>query len=402
LVFSGDQPAPPQQSGAYGGAGLTQHPYGRIIASAEASGNHHQQSAALLPGNRRSVLAHLFSKLTLRGLTLRNRIVMSPMCMYCADQDGRLTDWHLSHYLTRAVGGAGLVLTEATAVEPRGRITRQDLGLWDDAQVAPFGSLVRLVHREGAAIGVQLAHAGRKAWSPEKGHGPETAVAPSAIPFEEGWAVPRELDRLEIDRVTSAWQAAAARALAADFDVIEIHGAHGYLAHQFLSPLSNMRDDDYGGTLKNRMRFLLLIVQGVRSVWPEQRPLFVRVSATDWVDGGLVAEDLVTVARELQATGVDLIDCSSGGAVPAAPPGIGPGYQVPFAEKIRREAHIATGAVGLIATAELAEEIVRNNQADLVLLGRELLRHPYWPLEAARTLGHEIPWPQQYLRARPA
>jgi NADPH2 dehydrogenase len=346
-------------------------------------------------------LAHLFSKLTVRGLTLRNRIVMSPMCMYAAGEDGCLTDWHVAHYLTRAVGGAGLLISEATAVEPRGRISRGDLGLWNDEQVVPFSRLVRLVHHEGAAIAVQLAHAGRKAWSAERGHGPGPIVAPSAIPFDVGWQVPQELTTAEIACILSAWQASATRALAAGFDVIEIHGAHGYLAHQFLSPLANVRDDDYGGPLRNRMRFLLLIVHAVRRVWPEEKPLFVRVSATDWADGGLVAEDLVTVARELQTAGADLIDCSSGGVLPTVPPSIGPGYQVAFAEKIRREAHIATGAVGLITAAELAEEIVRNDKADLVLLGRELLRHPYWPLHAARTLGHEIPWPQQYLRARP-
>jgi 2,4-dienoyl-CoA reductase-like NADH-dependent reductase (Old Yellow Enzyme family) len=307
----------------------------------------------------------------------------------------------VAHYLARAVGGAGLLITEATAVEPRGRISRGDLGLWDDEQVVPFSRLVRLVHHEGAAIAVQLAHAGRKAWSVEKGHGPEAAVAPSAVPFDAGWQVPQELALSEIVHIAFAWQEAATRALAAGFDAIEIHAAHGYLAHQFLSPLSNVRDDDYGGPLKNRMRFLLLIVQAVRRVWPEEKPLLVRVSATDWADGGLVVEDLVTVARELRAAGVDLIDCSSGGILPTAPPGVGPGYQVPFAEKIRREAHIATGAVGLITAAELAEEIVRNNQADVVLLGRELLRNPYWPLHASRRLGHEIPWPQPYLRARP-
>jgi len=345
-------------------------------------------------------MPHLFSPLTLRGLTMRNRIVMSPMCMYSAADDGRATDWHLAHYLTRAVGGAGLLLIEATAVEPRGRISEHDLGLWEDIQVEPLARIARLVRAESAAIGVQLAHAGRKAWSPTKGHGPELAVAPSALPFAEEWPPPHELSHVEIDGIIAAWQAAAARAQAAGFDLVEIHAAHGYLNHQFLSPLSNHRNDGYGGPLVNRMRFLVRVVEAVRQVWPPDKPLFVRLSATDWVEGGLVPEEVVVVARELRARGVDLVDCSSGGAVPAGPPAIGPGYQVPFADKIRREVGIATAAVGLINTPELADEIVRNGQADLVVLGRELLRHPYWPLVAARTLGHDIPWPRQYQRAR--
>lgn len=342
----------------------------------------------------------LFSPLTLRGLTLRNRIVMSPMCMYSAS-DGQANDWHLGHYLARAVGGVGLLITEATAVEARGRISTEDLGLWDDAQIAPLARIVRLVQAQGAAIAVQLAHAGRKAWSPARGQGPETPVAPSALPFDEGWQAPRALAAGEIDGIVAAWGAAAARALEAGFDAIEIHGAHGYLCHQFLSPLSNHRDDVYGGDLANRSRFLMRVVDAVRGAWPEDRPILVRVSVTDWVAGGLTPDDQVAVARELKARGVDLIDCSSGGTVPFAPPDVGPGYQVPFAEQIRREAGIATAAVGLIGAPELADEIVRNGRADLVALGRELLRNPYWPLEAARILGRDVAWPRQYLRARP-
>jgi NADPH2 dehydrogenase len=345
-------------------------------------------------------MQHLFSPLTLRGLTLRNRIMMSPMCMYSAGGDGRATDWHLAHYLSRAIGGTGLLVTEAAAVEPRGRISQHDLGLWDDTQVEPLARIVRQVQAEGAALGVQLAHAGRKAWSADEGHGPELPVAPSGLPFAEGWQVPRELSPVGIDQVVAAWRAAASRAAAAGVDLVEIHGAHGYLNHQFLSPLSNRRADDYGGSLANRMRFLLRVVEAVRLVWPQDRPLFVRVSATDWAEGGLTPGEVVVVARELQARGVDLIDCSSGGMVPVAPPGVGPGYQVRFAEQIRREAGIATAAVGLISSPELADEIVRNGRADLVALGRELLRHPYWPLDAARVLGQEIAWPQQYRRAR--
>jgi 2,4-dienoyl-CoA reductase-like NADH-dependent reductase (Old Yellow Enzyme family) len=345
-------------------------------------------------------MAHLFSDLTLRGLTLRNRIVMSPMCIYSAGGDGQLTDWHVAHYLARAVGGAGLLLTEATAVEPRGRISQRDLGLWEESQIEPLGWLVKLVQAEGAAIGVQLAHAGRKAYTADKGHGPEQAVAPSALPFDDGWCMPHELTADEIEGIIAAWRAAASRAEAVGFDLVEIHAAHGYLNHQFLSPLSNQRNDGYGGSLTNRMRFLLRITEAVRHVWPQDKPLFVRVSATDWAPGGLTPDDLVAVARELKARGVDLIDCSSGGAVPTSPPGIGPGYQVPFAEKIRHEAELATAAVGLITAPELADEIVRNGRADLVAMGRELLRHPYWPLDAGRALGQEIAWPRQYRRAR--
>jgi 2,4-dienoyl-CoA reductase-like NADH-dependent reductase (Old Yellow Enzyme family) len=343
---------------------------------------------------------YLFSPLTLRGLTLRNRIVMSPMCMYSAATDGLATDWHLAHYLARATGGAGLLILEATAVEPRGRISQNDLGLWDDTQIEPLARIVRLVHAEGAAIGVQLAHAGRKAWSAGKGHGPEQPVAPSALPFDAGWQTPEELTATSMDKIVTAWQAAAARAEEASFDVIEIHAAHGYLNHQFLSPVSNLRADAYGGPLANRMRLLLRVVEAVRGSWPEGKPLFTRVSATDWVKGGLTPEEIVIVARELKARGVDLIDCSSGGSVPTVPPGIGPGYQIPFAEKVRREAEIATAAVGLITTAELADKVVRSGRADLVALGRELLRNPYWPLQAARELGQDVEWPRQYRRAR--
>ena len=345
-------------------------------------------------------MPHLFSPFTLRGLTLRNRIVLPPMCMYTAGHDGLLTDWHLAHYLARATGGAGLLIVEATAVEPRGRISQNDLGLWDDAQIEPLARMTRLVQAEGAAIGVQLAHAGRKAWSADRGHGPEQPVAPSPLPFDDEWQVPHELLPAEIDQIVDAWRDAAVRAQAAGFDLVEIHAAHGYLNHEFLSPLSNRRTDSYGGSLENRARLLLRVVEAVRQVWPEEKPLFVRVSATDWAEGGLTPDEVASVARKLRALGVDLVDCSSGGLINVSPPGIGPGYQVPFAEQVRREAGIATAAVGLITKPELADEIVRNGRADLVALGRELLRHPHWPLDAARILGHEVPWPRQYLRAR--
>lgn len=344
----------------------------------------------------------LFEPVTFRNLRLRNRLVMSPMCQYSVfTQDGRANDWHLVHYGTRATGGVGLILVEATAVEAIGRISTEDLGLWEDGQVEPLARVVRFVHSQGAAIGVQLAHAGRKAWSNKKGRGPGIPVAPSPLPFGPDWVTPQALDEAGIERVVAAFRMAAVRALAAGFDVVEIHAAHGYLLHSFLSPLSNHRQDEYGGSLANRMRLLLQVTRAVRQVWPQEKPLFVRVSASDWTAGGLTPDDMVVVARALKEEGVDLIDCSSGGNVPQADVPVGPGYQVPFAEKIRREAGIATGAVGLITAPEQAEEIVRNERADLVLLGRELLRNPYFALQAARVLGAEIAWPTQYLRARP-
>jgi 2,4-dienoyl-CoA reductase-like NADH-dependent reductase (Old Yellow Enzyme family) len=320
--------------------------------------------------------------------------------MYSAGNDGLATDWHLAHYLARATGGTGLLLTEATAIEPRGRISPNDLGLWDDDQVAPLARLVELVQAEGAAVGVQLAHAGRKAFSAAKAFGPEPVVGPSPLPFDEAWNVPVELSQSDLDGIVAAWRRATLRVERAGFDVVEIHAAHGYLNHQFLSPLSNQRTDSYGGSLENRMRLLLRVTDAVRQAWPAHKPLLVRLSATDWVEGGLTPDDTVSITRRLKDLGVDLIDCSSGGNVPVVPPELGPGYQVPFAEKVRDEAEIATAAVGLITSPEQADAIVRNGRADLVALGRLLLRRPYWPLEAARRLGHEIPWPRQYRRGR--
>lgn len=346
-------------------------------------------------------MPHLFSPFTLRGVTLRNRIAMSPMCMYSAGEDGIATDWHLAHLTARATGGVGLIITEATAVEARGRISQHDLGLWNDDQIAPLSRVVRLCQAQGAVMCTQLAHAGRKAWSANKGSGPAPTVGPSAIPFDTSWTMPQELSHAGIDHIVSAFGMAAQRAMAVGFDAIEIHSAHGYLLHQFLSPLSNHRDDIYGGSLENRVRLLLQVVDAVRSILPEQRPLIVRLSCSDWVAGGLTIEDMIQVARRLKAHGVDVLDCSSAGNVPM-PLSVGPGYQVPFAETIRREANIATMAVGLISTPELADEIVRNGRADVVALGRELLRHPHWPLDAAQSLGHELAWPQQYLRGKPS
>ncbi len=340
-------------------------------------------------------MAILFEPITFRGLTLKNRIVMSPMCQYSAGTDGKATDWHLVHLGSRAVGGAGLLVVEATAVERRGRISDGDLGLWEDSQVEPLARIVDFVHGQGAAIGIQLAHAGRKSEATA-----DWPVAPSAIPFSPRYRTPKALDEGGIRDVVAAFRAAAGRALAAGFDVVEIHAAHGYLLNEFLSPLANRREDAYGGTPENRARFLYEVVAAVREVWPAERPLFVRISASDWHPEGLDVEDYLPVARRLKELGVDLIDCSSGGVVPDARVRLGPGYQVPFAERIRRGAQVATAAVGLITTAAQAEEILHNGRADLIYLGRELLRQPYWPLLAARELGVDVPWPKQYERAK--
>jgi len=341
----------------------------------------------------------LFTSFTLRGVTLRNRIAMSPMCMYSAGEDGIATDWHLAHLVSRAVGGVGMIVTEATAVEARGRISPNDLGLWNDAQIEPLARIVRACQSQGAVVCSQLAHAGRKAWSATRGAGPLPSVAPSAIPFDAEWVAPQELSHAEMDAIVAAFRAAAQRALSVGFDAIELHGAHGYLLHEFLSPVSNHRADEYGGSLEHRARALLRVVDAVRAAWPERKPLLVRLSCTDWIEGGLTIDDQVQVARWLKAHGVDMVDCSSGGISPFVP-AAGPGYQVPFAERIRREVGVATMSVGLITTPEMAEEIVRNGRADVVTLGRELLRHPHWPLDAARTLGHDVAWPKQYLRAK--
>ena len=346
-------------------------------------------------------MAELFSPLTLRSVTLRNRIAMSPMCMYSAGEDGIATDFHLAHLAARAVGGAGLVITEAAAVEAPGRISVNDLGLWSDAQIEPLARIVRLGKSQGAVMCTQLAHAGRKAWSPTKGRGPFPAVAPSAIAFDAEWTTPQELTVADLDGIVAAFRTGAQRAMRAGFDAVEVHGAHGYLLHQFMSPLSNRRADQYGGSLENRARMLLRVVEAVRAELGDTKPLLVRLSCSDWIEGGVTIEEQIQTARWLKARGADLLDCSSGGSTPQVP-SVGPGYQVPFAERIRREAGIATMAVGLITTPELAEEIVRNGRADVVALGRELLRSPYWPLQAARALAHDLAWPTQYQRAKPA
>jgi len=349
----------------------------------------------------------LFSPLKIRDVSLKNRIVMSPMCQYSAT-DGFVSDWHIVHYGTRAVGGAGLVTVEATAVSPEGRITPGDLGLWDDKHIEGLSGIVKFVNRYGAAAGIQLAHAGRKASCARPWHGGKQlglneggwdTVAPSEIPFQPGEREPRQLTRLGIQALVSRFREAATRALDAGFSVIEIHGAHGYLIHEFLSPLSNQRNDEYGGPFENRIRLLTEVVGAVRSVWPEGNPLFVRISSTDWTDGGWAIDESVMLAGILKELGVDLIDCSSGGNVYNAKIPAGPGYQVPFSEAIRKTG-IMTSAVGFITDPQQAESIIKEQKADLVLLGRELLRNPYFALAAARQSGEDINWPEQYLRAK--
>ena len=355
-------------------------------------------------------MPHLFDPLRIRGLTLPNRILVSPMCQY-SSMDGFPTDWHLVHLGSRAVGGAALVLTEATAILPEGRISPHDLGLWSDDHVEPLARVVRFIHANGSGAGVQLAHAGRKAstrrpWdgggSVDKAEGGWEPVAPTAVPFAGGYTAPRALAGAEIASVVRAFSDAARRACDAGFDVVEIHAAHGYLLHEFLSPLSNRRDDAYGGSFEGRVRLVAEVVEAVRRVWPESRPLFVRVSATDWVAEGWDIDQTVELCRRLRPLGVDLVDCSSGGNVPDAKVPAAPGYQVEFAERIRREAAVAAGAVGLITEPAQADAIIREGRADCVLLAREMLRDPYWPLRAARVLGHRVDWPGQYLRAAPA
>lgn len=335
-------------------------------------------------------MSKLFQPFTIGNLELKNRIVMSPMCQYAAGEDGVATDWHRVHYPSRAVGGAGLLILEATAVQPNGRITEQDLGIWNEEQAQALAQIVGQIHQHGAAAGIQLAHAGRKSTVRGKHE------APSALAFSAEYTTPDALDQEGIARVIENFRQAALRSKQAGFDVIEIHAAHGYLINEFLSPLTNHREDAYGGSAENRARFLLEVIASVRSVW--KGPLLVRVSAEEYADGGNHLEDTIALAQKLKAAGIDLLDVSSGGVVPGAPAAY-PGYQVEFSAKIREQTGIATGAVGLISTPELAEEIVRNGRADLVLLGRELLRNPYWPLQAAKTLGVEIAVPKPYVRA---
>jgi 2,4-dienoyl-CoA reductase-like NADH-dependent reductase (Old Yellow Enzyme family) len=339
---------------------------------------------------------HLFTPYRLKDVEARNRIWISPMCQYSVSrEDGIPTDWHLVHLGSRAAGGAGLIIAEATAVQPRGRISAQDLGLWDDAQAEAFIPIVRFMAQHGAVPAIQIAHAGRKARVPG-------AIGPSPTPFSAEMPTPQEMTLHDIAEVIRAFRDAAGRAAEAGFRALEIHAAHGYLLHEFLSPISNRRTDTYGGEFRNRVRLLTEVVRHVRDVWPERLPLFVRISATDWMPPpSWDLEQSIALAGLLRQGGVDLIDCSSGGISPDQQVQVGPGYQTPFAERIRREARIATGAVGLITEARQADAIIREGRADAVLIARQSLRDPYWPLRAARELGHEMPAPFQYQRGWP-
>jgi 2,4-dienoyl-CoA reductase-like NADH-dependent reductase (Old Yellow Enzyme family) len=353
-------------------------------------------------------MTKLFDSLQIKSITLKNRILVSPMCQY-SSEDGFANDWHLVHLGSRAVGGAAAVIAEATAVSPEGRITLHDLGIWKDEHIEFLSRITKFISEQDCIPGIQLAHAGRKAshhrpWEGSAAlkseEGAWQTVAPSAVPYKESEPVPHELSIDEIEHIIKDFVSATERTVMAGFKILELHGAHGYLIHEFLSPLSNMRTDKYGGSFDNRIRFLLEIVSAVKTVWPQEYPLFVRISATDWVEGGWTEDDSVALAKILKTEGVDLIDCSTGGNTSKAKIPVGPGYQVPFAEKIRKEADILTGAVGLITEPEQAQEIIESGQADIVLLAREMLRDPYFPLTAAHELEAVIKWPSQYERAK--
>lgn len=353
-------------------------------------------------------MSKLFSPYTIKSITLRNRIVVSPMCQYSC-VDGFANNWHLVHLGARAVGGAALIIQEATAVVPEGRIGYADMGIWKDEHIEKLKEITTFIEEQGAVAGIQLAHAGRKAsaetaWNGGRQikEGPNSwlPVAPSAIPFHEKDLTPKELSIEEIKEIVQAFKTAAERSLKAGFKVVEIHAAHGYLIHEFYSPLSNKRTDEYGGSFENRIRLLIEIIETVQTVWPADLPLFVRISATDWVPEGWTIEDSVKLSTILKVKGVDLIDVSSAANIPKAPIPVGPGYQVPLAAQIKKEAVMPTGAVGLITDANQAEEILQKGEADLIFLARELLRNPYFPLEAAKELGYEIEWPKQYERAK--
>lgn len=354
-------------------------------------------------------MTHLFSPLKIKSIELKNRIAVSPMCEYSSEGDGFANDWHMVHLGSRAIGGAALVFTEATAVSPEGRISHGDLGIYKDEHIEKLKHITDFIHAHGAVAGIQLAHAGRKAshevpWLgnaqilPGEPNGWQ-AVAPSAIPFTATEHSPVELDKAGIEKVKADFKTAAARALKAGFKVIELHGAHGYLINEFLSPLSNQRTDEYGGSFENRIRLLLEIIETVQEVWPEDYPLFLRISASEWTEGGWTIEDSVALAGIVKEKGIDLIDCSSGGNVPTAKIPVGPGYQVPFAEAVRKSG-IKTGAVGMITEALQADSIIQTCHADMVFIARELLRDPYFPLRAAHQLGHEVKWPVQYERGK--
>jgi len=353
-------------------------------------------------------MSALFSELKIKKVKFRNRIFVSPMCQY-SSHDSMPTDWHLVHLGSRAVGGAALVITEATSVSAEGRISPYDLGIWNNQQLAAFLPITDFIKKQGAVPGIQLAHAGRKAsthrpWEsggplkPEEN--PWQTLAPSPLPFAPEYPAPKEMNSEDMEIVINQFRQAAVNSLQAGFQVLELHMAHGYLLHQFLSPLSNHRGDEYGGDFENRIRFPMMVTRAVREAWPDDLPFFVRISCTDWVDDGWDLEQSIELSRRLKAAGVDLIDCSSGGLLPGVKISVAPGYQVPFAEKIKKSAGILTAAVGLITQPLQAEKIIASGQADAVLLAREILRNPYWPQQAAKVLGVDIPWPPQYLRAK--
>ncbi|HBG08014.1 MAG: oxidoreductase [Geobacteraceae bacterium GWC2_58_44] len=353
-------------------------------------------------------MSRLFTPLTLRELSIRNRIFVSPMCQY-SSREGIPGDWHLVHLGSRAVGGAGLVMVEASAVSAQGRISPDDSGIWNSDQASAFLPIANFIREQGAVPAIQLAHAGRKASTdlPWKGSRPLDAkqrgwqtIAPSALPFDHERPVPREATTQDLETILGQFASAARRSAEAGFEVVEIHMAHGYLLHEFLSPLSNHRTDDFGGSLENRIRFPLRVAKVVRDFWPEHLPVFVRVSASDWIEGGWDLGQTMELARRLKAIGIDLIDCSSGGLLPESAPPFGPGFQTPFASAIRQEVGIATGAGGFITDPAQAEQIVATGLADAVFLARTMLRDPYWPLRAAKELGADLSWPLQYERAK--
>jgi NADPH2 dehydrogenase len=338
----------------------------------------------------------LFTPLKIRDLTVRNRIVMAPMCLYASDESGLASEIHLVHYGARALGGIGLIIVEATSISPEGRVTLNDLGIWDDRQIGPLARVVEFCQNYGSAVCIQLAHHGRKAFGEVADEVPYTVIGPSAVPHAEGWRIPYELTLSDIQDLVVKYQEAARRILETGADCIEIHAAHGYLIHEFLSPISNFRKDSYGGSLTNRMQFLMDVTDGVREVIPADSPLLVRLSVVDWADGSLTVDDSVEIAKALLSRGIDLIDCSSGGILTDKPPRLGPGYQIPLAEAIKTRAGVPVMAVGSISSPELAEEILLNGRADMVALGRELLHNPNWAFDAAHALGEEFSWPKVY------
>ena len=350
---------------------------------------------------------HLFMPITIRDLTIRNRIGLSPMCQYCYE-DGFSNDWLAVHLGSRAAGGAGLIISEAAAVEARGRISPYDLGIWSDEHIKPLKIVTKFIKSQGAVPGIQIAHAGRKACTKRPWDGGKPiaekdplwwqAISPSGVAFSDEHQRPKELDISEIKNIQTSFQKAAGRALEAGFEWLELHAAHGYLIHSFYSSLSNFRSDQYGGSFKNRIRFLMETIKAIQVVWPKNLPLTVRISGSDWVIGGWTVEDSVNLAKELKLAGVDLIDCSSGGNAAKAKIPFGPGYQVTIAESVRNGAQIPTAAVGLITEAKQADDIIQSGKADIVLLGREMLRNPYWAIQAAKELNQPLPVPSQYLR----